>query len=79
MLKGTDNVSYLACSRDAPDIRALPPDVTLSAVEMAIPLLQELFQENIDTDVVENCKRDTHPLNDNPRAVRDLGETHLKV
>ena len=74
MLKGTDNVSYLACSRDAPDIGTLPPDVTLSAVEMAIPLLQELFQENMDT-VVENCKRDTHPLTD----THELCEISVKL
>lgn len=50
--------SYLTGSRDAPHISTLPPDVTLFAVEKAIPLLQEL-NTNIET-LRDNLCTETH-------------------
>lgn len=39
------NMNYLASSRDAPDVRALPADVALTAVVIPILLLQKLKKE----------------------------------
>lgn len=50
-----DKTSYLTGSRDAPHVSTLPPDVTLPAVEKAIPLLQELIRKQTSDSFVHRA------------------------
>ena len=50
-----NETSYLTGSRDAPHVSTLPPDVTLLAVEKAIPLLQELRKQTLELQLTIIC------------------------